>query len=509
MGTDYGNVEHYIPYGVVQLENVDDLIETIEYAACNNIEVVPMGQRHSVYGQAQVANGYVLNMTLLNNIEVDVSRNTVWVEAGATWKQLLAKTLEYDLTPPVFTDYVDLSIGGTISVGGIGAQTFRVGLQVDNVNAIYIVDGKGQLRYCNPNNQNKKLFHAAVAGYGQFGVITKVQIPLVPAFERTLTVQTLYNDLDEFIADLYTLLEDERYDGVQGFPRENSASANAAFTGVTFPVAVDSDENSDYVYMIEGSINYDVGAEPVLADLLQGLSHIPGSANLIDTTYYEFITRLDPTVAFLKSIGIWQKPHPKMSVYISRAKATAFIRNELALTTAAEVGGPIFVYPCYSSKINVENFPLPSREEIMLFGFSRTCEESEIPTFLQKNDEIYYRALDIGGKGYAIDAIPLNPESWEVHFGTRRYDDLEKLKKKYDPAFILTPSQFVFEAPSRVKNVCNEDDDDNHDDDNRDDDNRDDDNRDDDNRDDDNDDDNHDDDNHDDDNRDDDNRDDD
>ena len=35
------------------------------------------------------------------------------------------------LTPPVLTDYLHLSVGGTISVGGIGGATSRFGTQAD------------------------------------------------------------------------------------------------------------------------------------------------------------------------------------------------------------------------------------------------------------------------------------------------------------------------------------------------------------------------------------------
>lgn len=454
---DYGNVTHKLPLGVVSIESVDDVVDMVQYAACELIPIVPMGQRHSVMAQAQVESGIVLNMTLLNDIDVDVASKSVWVQTGATWKQLLTETLLYGLTPPVFTDYIDLSIGGTISVGGIGSQSFRVGLQVDNVEAIQIVTGKGKVEVVSKNHK-RKLFDAAVAGYGQFGVITAVKIPLVDAYDNTLTVQILYNDLNDFLDDLYTLINDpSRFDGVQGFVRDNTASANTAFTGVTFPVAVGDDDDdeselSNYVYMIEGSVYYN-DVYPDVSTILQGLEYIPGGVVEIPSTYFGFVDRLFPTVNFLKQIGIWQLPHPKASVFIARDGASAFIRNELSITTAAEVGGPIFVYPFFSSNVDTVNFPLPDAEEVMLFGFSRTCSPADVDFFVNRNYEFYGRALLNGGTGYAIDAIPLNPASWAVHFGSR-YSTLENLKGKYDPTHILTPSQYVFEGPSRNHGRC-------------------------------------------------------
>ena len=35
------------------------------------------------------------------------------------------------LTPPVVTDWLHLTLGGTITAGGVGSQSFRRGIQCD------------------------------------------------------------------------------------------------------------------------------------------------------------------------------------------------------------------------------------------------------------------------------------------------------------------------------------------------------------------------------------------
>ncbi len=57
-------------------------------------------------------------MTAMNSVR-DVKQDRVVVDAGATWRDLLDATLARGLTPPVLTNYLGLSIGGTIAVGGI------------------------------------------------------------------------------------------------------------------------------------------------------------------------------------------------------------------------------------------------------------------------------------------------------------------------------------------------------------------------------------------------------
>ncbi len=62
-----------------------------------------------------------------------VESDRVVVDAGATWSEVLAATLPRGLTPPVLTDYLGLSVGGTLVVGGVGGTISRFGLQSDNV----------------------------------------------------------------------------------------------------------------------------------------------------------------------------------------------------------------------------------------------------------------------------------------------------------------------------------------------------------------------------------------
>ena len=48
----------------------------------------------------------------------------------------------------MLTNYLGLSIGGTIAVGGIGAASSRHGMQTDNVIALDVVTGEGDEVSC-------------------------------------------------------------------------------------------------------------------------------------------------------------------------------------------------------------------------------------------------------------------------------------------------------------------------------------------------------------------------
>jgi len=91
----------------------------------------------------------VIDMSTLATVH-DIGRSSADVDAGATWRALLERTLARGLSPPTLTDYQDLSVGGTLSVGGIGGGGFRYGAQVDNVIALEVVTGEGRRMRCSP-----------------------------------------------------------------------------------------------------------------------------------------------------------------------------------------------------------------------------------------------------------------------------------------------------------------------------------------------------------------------
>ena len=142
---DFGRIVHRRPLAVLEQGSVEDIVRLIGFARHLRISVAARGQGHSAYGQAQVDAGVVIGMRGLARVH-DVDGSLADVDAGATWRGMLARTLPRGLTPPTLTDYQDLSVGGTLSVGGIGGAMFRYGAQVDNVVALEVVTGPAGAR---------------------------------------------------------------------------------------------------------------------------------------------------------------------------------------------------------------------------------------------------------------------------------------------------------------------------------------------------------------------------
>jgi cytokinin dehydrogenase len=166
---DFGHIIHKHPQAVLKPTSIADIVQLMRWAGSRGLKVAPRGEGHSTFGRAMTDGGVVLDMRALRTIH-HLQSDRMVVDAGATWSTVLDATLPYGLTPPVLTNYLELSVGGTRAVGGIGGTTYRHGMQTDNILAMSAVTGDGRELACSPSS-NADLFDAVRAGLGQCGVI--------------------------------------------------------------------------------------------------------------------------------------------------------------------------------------------------------------------------------------------------------------------------------------------------------------------------------------------------
>ena len=168
---DFGRLIHGQPRGVLKPASSADIASLMRWAKGQGVKVAARGQGHSTYGRALVEGGIVVDMSAMNSIR-DIKPDRVVVDAGITWKDLLDATLALGLTPPVLTNYLGLSIGGTIAVGGIGSASSRHGMQTDNVIALDVVTGEEDEVSCSAT-EHPDLFDGIRAGLGQCGIVAR------------------------------------------------------------------------------------------------------------------------------------------------------------------------------------------------------------------------------------------------------------------------------------------------------------------------------------------------
>jgi FAD/FMN-containing dehydrogenase len=313
---DFGHLVHRTPAAVLRPGSIDDVAAIVTYANAQRITVAMRGQGHSTNGQSQVDGGIVIDSRTLAEIH-SISAGAAVVDAGVQWLDLARATLARGLTPPVFTDYVELSVGGTLGAGGIGGATHRVGLQVDNVLALDVVTGDGCLHHCSPT-QERSLFDAVLGGLGQYGIVVRATVRLVPAPTHARNFQLHYTDLGTYLADQTTLAGDGRFSSLEGQAEPTEAGG--------------------WDYFIDATAYYTEPAEPDDAALLAGLAFDPARTEITEYTFIDWVNRLAPTVELLKQLGVWGLPHPWINLFLPASSVRRWVEPVLADLTVDDTG---------------------------------------------------------------------------------------------------------------------------------------------------------------------------
>jgi FAD/FMN-containing dehydrogenase len=215
--TDFGGMYNIMPALVVRPSCVEDIQVALRFAAERGLTVNVRGMGHSQSAQG-LGSGLTLDMTALNRITgLDAFGRSIEVEAGATWREVVEMSFEWALLPVALTYALDTTVGGTLSVGGIGSAAWSYGPQVDNVLYLDVITAEGELVRCSQEHE-RSLFDAVRAGLGQSGVIARVGFPLRPSGSHMLTRAFVYRDLNDLLRDAELLaaeLDPQRFFAVR------------------------------------------------------------------------------------------------------------------------------------------------------------------------------------------------------------------------------------------------------------------------------------------------------
>jgi cytokinin dehydrogenase len=150
--TDFGRMVRAAPEAVFHPRTPADIAELIRFSASSPapFPVAPRGQGHSWRGQSLAPGGVVVDMRSMGRghraarINVSAAAGAEpYVDAGGEqlWVDVLSAALRHGLAPRVWTDYLRLTVGGTLSNAGIGGQAFRHGPQIANAHELDVITG--------------------------------------------------------------------------------------------------------------------------------------------------------------------------------------------------------------------------------------------------------------------------------------------------------------------------------------------------------------------------------
>jgi FAD/FMN-containing dehydrogenase len=433
--TNFGHLHHWRPRLVVKPSSPADVIEALRFARRNGLTVSTRGAAHSQSELAINRGGILLDMKSMHRIlALDEKAQTMTVEAGAIWRDVVARACGKGLMPPVLTNNLSVTVGGTLSVAGIGVASFKHGAQTDNVESLEVATVDGEIRRCS-RTENAELFWGVLSGLGQVGLVLTATLRLRRVKPMTRTYYLLYDDLGRFMEDGRQAMDSGRWDYLESWAAPCPQGLKWV-AGVRQPFA-------RWFFPFHLTVEFDPAAPPDDGRMLEGLR--PYDNLLVDDLpTHEFANRLVPVFDIWRKLGTWEHAHPWMEVVLPWSTAREYMETILPdLSPGVQVGGHVLLWPARSSASEVPLFMHPDEEYLIGFGIlpavpPRLWEQAR--PRLQAASEL---SIAMGGKRYLSGFVEFTPDQWRDHFGAK-WDGFAALKKKYDPEGRLNPGFVAF-----------------------------------------------------------------
>jgi len=203
------------PFLIARCRNTADVVDAVNLAREQNLEVAVRGGGHNVAGRATIDGGLMIDLSLMKGIHVDPKARVARAQGGATWREYNRETQIHGLA----------STGGVVSTTGVGGLTLggglgyllgKYGLAIDSLRSAQLVLADGGIVTAS-SDENADLFWAVRGGGGNFGVTTSFEFnvhavgPTIAGgvvlhpFAKAREVLRFYRDATQSVADELTV----------------------------------------------------------------------------------------------------------------------------------------------------------------------------------------------------------------------------------------------------------------------------------------------------------------
>jgi FAD/FMN-containing dehydrogenase len=146
-------------------------------------------------------------------VSVDAAGRTADVQGMCTYEHLVAATLRYGLMPLVVPQLKTITLGGAVTGLGIESTSFRSGLPHESVREMDVLTGAGEIVTATPDGPHADLFSGFPNSYGSLGYATRLRIELEPVAPYVGLRHVRFDDLDELLAAVETVVATRTWDG--------------------------------------------------------------------------------------------------------------------------------------------------------------------------------------------------------------------------------------------------------------------------------------------------------
>jgi len=200
---------------VLEPRSLEDVQSIVRLARKDRNTISVAGGRHAMGGQQFGTDTVLIDIRKLGRVlRLDRRRGILEVEAGIEWPELIDGYLTLQNSDgrtwgiaQKQTGADRLTMAGTVAANAHG-RGLRMKPFISDVESFVLVDATGAVHTCS-RTENSDLFRLVHGGYGLFGVVTSVQLRLVPRtkVERVVEVRT--------VDDLATTFNKRISDGFQ------------------------------------------------------------------------------------------------------------------------------------------------------------------------------------------------------------------------------------------------------------------------------------------------------
>ena len=169
------------PAAVVRVSGPDDVMAVVAFAGEHDLRVATQGTGHAAGTLAPLDGVVLLKTERLDGVHIDPEERRARVGAGVVMRDLVNAAQAEDLSGLPGSS-VDVGVVGYTLGGGMSWLGRRFGLACNHVHAIELVSADGELRRVDADTE-PELFWALRGGGGNFGVVTSIELRLLPIAE--------------------------------------------------------------------------------------------------------------------------------------------------------------------------------------------------------------------------------------------------------------------------------------------------------------------------------------
>ena len=414
---DFGRTQIGSAAAVYVAQNLDSLQKLLAFACREKLPLTIRANGLSQVGQSLAPKGALsVDISKLNS-SVSWQDGQLIAGCSASWKDIIRASLQRQLLPYVFPYNTSLTLGGVLSVGGLGSSTFKEGIIAGHVDQLQVVIVEGKLLHCSESH-NSELYRACLSGTGLFGIIYDAAIQLRPCKSRVRSLTLNYDDYGLWIDDQFILKHYSDY--LEAFViNENPGHAKP-------------------VYVTNIALEYD--DMPPDFNFINKLRH-RRCGEMEDKSILDYINRHDPRLNLMKESGAWSLLHPWYECYVESNALSRHLDEVIALLSDS-LPGIYHIFPVARKKPYF--FKLPEGERILTFNvLPPGLREEEAANAMQALQKVDKLLLGLGGKRYISGWFreDMKKDYWITHYGDK-WIERQKIKALYDPCNIFRTRLF-------------------------------------------------------------------